>query len=280
MAANVFVFVLVFVLVFSSLSSFFIFVFVSNGGGDSQEKREWLQMWDEARQFIADALLQKDQVGFDEKKFDLFSFQLNEQEMRQADGEESRRDEEKAKEERKLLIDVFTVKRSTGESEFRAGERDFGHKFGQMSWDRSMRFYAEAGHRRAGLKWIQTTNETEHLFKSYKLGDHLRELAKETSLLAREGKAQDGARNGTQTLWAPRIPKAKSHKARHWNLKLEKIDDDVHNILDTVVTKKVQELYPSSRKESFHMSLIDRDNLKSEQEAGVQNEIDCDPGAR
>ena len=74
MVANVFVFVLVFVIVFSSLSSFFIFVFVSNGGGDSQEKREWLQMWDEARQFIADALLQKDQVGFDGEKFDLFSF--------------------------------------------------------------------------------------------------------------------------------------------------------------------------------------------------------------
>ena len=219
------------------------------------------------------------------EKCEIFSFQLNEEaEHEGRSGVAEQADDyhhvEKWKKERQLLIDVFTVKKSTGESEFRAGERDFGHKFGQMSWDRSMKFYAEPGHRRAGLKWIQTTNETEHLFKSYKLGDHLRELAKETSLLAREGKAQDGARNGTQTLWAPRIPKAKSHKAGHWNLKLEKIDDDVQKILDTVVTKKVQELYPSSRKESFHMSLIDRDNLKSEQEAGVQNEIDCDPGAR
>ena len=40
-------------------------------GGDSPEKREWLQMWDDARQFIADAFKQ-DQVGFRRKVWSLF----------------------------------------------------------------------------------------------------------------------------------------------------------------------------------------------------------------
>ena len=39
---------------------------VSGGEGESPERREWLQLWEDARQFIADSL-RKDQVGFRRK---------------------------------------------------------------------------------------------------------------------------------------------------------------------------------------------------------------------
>merc|ERR1712212_1418734 len=54
-------------------------------GGDSPEKQKWMQMWDEARQFIADAL-GKDCL---------------------------RTDDAKLKRECELLMDAFIVKRST-----------------------------------------------------------------------------------------------------------------------------------------------------------------------
>ena len=241
------------------------FDYQAPGESDSPEKREWLKMWNEARQQMFDAL-QKDEAGSDD---------ISEQEVNQAEsgGAEQAEDEEKWKEVRRSLIDAFTVKKSTAESELRAGNlQDFGLNFGKMSWDRSMRFYAEPGHRRGRLKWIQTTNETGYLFKAYKLGDHLRELAKE----AKEGKAAvNGGRNETQTLWAPRIPKAISHRASgHQDSpisKLDKIDIYVEKKLDDIVTKKVQELYQFPRTGSSHLS---------EQGEGAQNELDCDPDAR
>ena len=205
------------------------------------------------------------------EKFDLFSFQQNEQEERdggrgvaeQADGDE--RNVEKWKKERKLLIDVFTVKKSTGESEVRAGAGDLGHSFGQMSWDRDMKYYFEPLHKRPGLKWIQTTNETEHIFKAFRLGDHLRELAKEV----RAGIVDENIRNRTQTLWAPRVPKAESHDAFNQDSKHE---TDVEEKLDAVVTKKLQELYQSPRERE--------DGWREQAKEGVETEIDCDPDAR
>ena len=38
----------------------------SEEGGESPERREWLQLWEDARQFIADSL-KKEQVGFRRK---------------------------------------------------------------------------------------------------------------------------------------------------------------------------------------------------------------------
>ena len=222
------------------------------------------------------------------EKCEIFSFQLNEQAEREGrSGVAEQADDyhhvEKWKKERQLLIDVFTVKKSTGESEFRAGAGksagDFGHTFGQMSWDQGMKFYLEPGHRRPGLKWVQTTNETEHVFKAFRLGDHLRELAKQVreGLVEKEvqrkpyaigsGFRREGGK--TQTLWAPRIPKAISHEAVHHD---SNHDHDVQQKLDAVVTKKLQELYESPRKRN----LGDREDLTSEQ----GKEIDCDPDTR
>ena len=212
------------------------------------------------------------------EKFQLLSFQLNEKEIRQesaveaedAGDEERRRNVEKWEKERKLLIDVFTVKKPTGKSKsgkkfaypLELGADDFGYTFGQKSWDQDMKFYLEPGHKRPGLKWVQTTNETKHIFNTFRLGDHLRGLAKK----AREERSENAnarEENRTELLWAPRIPIAESYKEGDQ----QSPDTVLHQKLDEFVTKKLQELYG-------------HDFRSEEGEEQAQNEIDCDPDAR
>ena len=170
-----------------------------------------------------------------------------------AESESGDEADKKWEKERKILIDGFTVKKLHEESEFGDEAGDFGHAFGEKCWERDMKYYLEPGHRRPRLKWVQTTNETNYIFNTFRTADHLRRLARRFL----ERSVGDG--NGSDVLWAPRIPKHPKESGQQ-----SPVDIDVEQKLDEIVTRKLHK-QPSE---------------PPEHSEGPQNEIDCDPDAR
>ena len=199
------------------------------------------------------------------------------------------RDKAKWKKERELLIASLTVPKRSRLNGENAVE-DIDSLFFDASWNRSMKYFDNPKYRRQGLKWFQSTVETQLIFEAYKTSDHIRKLMIEV----REGNGspcsgtdyqncplaklkqklrEPGA--GESTLWAPR-PSATNHNSETPRQEVEKRlstigDEAVNKALDEFVTSRLRKLYSKGSK----------GGVAGEQSSGNNvNRIFCDPEAR
>ena len=180
-----------------------------------------------------------------------------------------------------ILMDAILGPASTNEAEVESSGEKIVEEYKDEALDRA-RFFIRPQHRRRGVKWIQTTKETDRLFLMYKMRDDIQETMFRVMKKKSGQQMDDKSCNETfrcfmttpsMTTMTTAMPGVTTTKSPQNVPKSTPPKNKVETFLNTFLRDHLKEFYKHSKGQALH-----------NEQGGVQvdrdDDIQCDPNQR